>query len=354
MESLLKKAFDFCSQQNTRFAVHWVEHHQHWYVCPTAIYVQPEKDIEHSLVEAYQGNPVSAKLVENPSLAYPENLFVPLSGALPNTFSNFFMADKCLYSLVSGDTVPITAELPHKHYTITQEMIKDNWDKFDEVQLGMYKGTSMVMMHITAGIEQLWFAPPHEDHPEMLKLNIAGETITPSGWNDTEKCYKNLRKEKKNMPLKNMNDIVKSTLGVDAKDLKFDPEKTGAQNDGTAGTTLKEAVAAQAPVEAPKEAAKEPAKEESVKAPVEESAKEPVKRTRKKAEATPVTDLTKVIEQLSGAVPENLSSEDALKALRQLRDLQLAASRRAANIAVNYIESTEGAVAKLNAIKAAL
>ena len=79
-----------------------------------------------------------------------------------------------------------------------------------------------------------------------------------------------------------------------------------------------------------------------------------MKRTRKKADTTPVTDLTKVIDLLGGAVPEGLSAEEAQQAIRQLRDLMQKAASRMANISLKYIESTEGAVAKLAAIKAAL
>ena len=204
---------------------------------------------------------------------------------------------------------------------------------------------------------QLYLPYEHVEVPENITLELPGGACTLAQWSDKEKCYKKLRKENK-MALA-PEKFVKELLNKNMNELKFDPSKPGKENDGTEGLTLEEAV--QEPVkekEAPKE---EPVKEAAK--PVEEAPKEevkavpakeePVKRTRKKAETTPVNDLTKIIEQLSGAVPE-MSAEERIKAVRQLRDLQLAATRRIANISLQYIESTQGMEAKLAAIKAAL
>ena len=335
MESLLKRIFDFGVFRNDRYVCHWVDKGQHWYICPTTIYTAPDPspDIE---VQSYNGGHVPDKLKENPSLAYPENFWKVVVEDLPEDFQSFFWGDGYVYSFKSGKILEADAKLPFRHHYFI-DMVTSNWNEFDKVSLGTHNGMNP-LLKVTQGEECLWVMPIKKDIPEKLELNINGVKIVPSDWSDKDKCYKKLRKEKKMGKLENFDELVKSTLGATPAEVQpKDPAKTGKEN----------------PVEIPKaQEAPEAPKEVALAEPAE--VKEPVKRTRKKAETTPLTDLTKVIEQLSGAIPDKMSSDDALKAIRQLRDLQLAAARRAANISLQYIENTEGAVAKLAAIKAQL
>lgn len=342
MESLLKRIFDFGVAQNNKYACHWVADEQHWYVCPCVIYVTPDNS-EDTEVQAYKGGTVPDKLKSNPSLAYPENMFRLLLEDLPADFVDFFCTDSVVYSFKSGKSIAVDNNLPFRRYSTLNPTIKTHWNEL-KVSLGV--GGSLPMLQVSDGQETAWVVCAFNAHPEELELVIDGQKLIPCDWSDKDKCYKKLRKEKKMAKMQSFDDLVKGTLGVTPAEVQpKDPEKAGKENPMEAPKVEQ---ANQTAVQQPQEAPKEITPAESTEV------KEPVKRTRKKAETTPLTDLTKVIEQLSGAIPEKMTSDDALKAIRQLRDLQLAAARRAANISLQYIESTEGAVAKLEAIKAQL
>ena len=343
MESLLKRIFDFGVLRNNRYVCHWVDKGQHWYVCPTTIYTAPDPSPDTEVL-SYNGGHVPDQLKAKPYLVYPENFWKVVVEDLSEDFQKFFWGDGYIYSFKSGKTLETDAKLPFRNYTFI-DMVLSNWNEFDKISLGTHNGVNP-LLQVTQGEETLWVMPIKKDIPEKLELNIAGTKIVPSDWSDKDACYKKLRKEKKMAKMQSFDDLVKGTLGVTPAEVQpKDPEKTGKENPVETPKAEQESqTAVQELQEAPKEAA--PAETAEVK--------EPVKRTRKKAETTPLTDLTKVIEQLSGAIPDKMSSDDALKAIRQLRDLQLAAARRAANISLQYIESTEGAVAKLAAIKAQL
>lgn len=346
-----KKIFDSFVSKDPKWACHWVDDGQHWYACKGAILCHNE-EAENTPVKPYKGKPAPPQLVQKPSIVYPENFLEEQHEEVTREFFDCISIGTALVA-TAGNSFVTKHEHAIKHHIYKGPEIPED----AKLKVSFYKANGNPVLEVEFEDGQLYLPYEHVEVPENITLELPGGACTLAQWSDKEKCYKKLRKENK-MALA-PEKFVKELLNKNMNELKFDPSKPGKENDGTEGLTLEEAVQEpvkekEAPKEEPvKEAAKpvEEAPKEEVKA--EPAKEEPVKRTRKKAETTPVNDLTKIIEQLSGAVPE-MSAEERIKAVRQLRDLQLAATRRIANISLQYIESTQGMEAKLAAIKAAL
>ena len=338
--SLLTQIFDFYVP-NAKFACTWVDKGSLWVSSPSGLLMKLTKE-QDSPVVSYKGRPVLDKLVQDPSIAYPENRFMDLQ-ELPGSFTDFVSAGETLLSINGSVEIPVPVKIPVKHYEMLCKLIETSWNKFDKAVIGCDKRFNIPVLKLSVGDEVLWLAYASQSTPEYLKVETATASYSWGAWNDMKKCYEKVRKENKMNLNVNTSKLVNDILGVPPKDLKVDPSK--------AGKDIK-VEAVEKPVEAPVKAQEAPKEEQE--APKEVAQEAPVKRTRKKADTTPVTDLTKVIDQLGGAVPEGLSAEEAQQAIRQLRDLMQKAASRMANISLKYIEGTEGAVAKLAAIKAAL
>lgn len=376
VDSNLKKILDF-QLQKSAYGCTWVADGLIWRVCSSAIMFEQTTE-DNTTVEAYGDKPVNRKIAANPSLAYPENLFKPFMEDVPVDFLDCFSVGSQLASLKTGLTIDLPREIPMRHYSMPYPFYDEVWQDCKKHSLKLYSDREYLALYLEGDKAGIYIIYGYHKEPENIKIETAEGILVPACWRDSEQCYTKLRKEKPVKLPEISKELIEQTLGKNV-DLKIDPEKPGKENDGTQGVSLEEA--AKAVAEAPKKkkpVKEDPAKEEvpapaqepevpkqELATPAEQPKEEPVeevkeasdaaqKRTRKKADTTPVNDLTKVIEQLSGAVPENLSAEDVQKALRQLRDLSMAASRRAANIALAYVEKTEGAVKTLAAIKAAL
>lgn len=172
-----------------------------------------------------------------------------------------------------------------------------------------------------------------------------------AGWNDVQKLYKKvLTKGEKIMPkdfslpgltVKAMEEAVgKVQAEVIMKESVEATEQIEALQD-----TVLEAETPEAAVEQVAQAAGESVVE------ISKSDKQKEKATRKRNPKAPLVDLTAVTESLVAEVPDNMSPEAALKELRQIRDLQQAAARRAANVAIAMIETSKEALATLAQIK---
>lgn len=340
--SLLTQIFDFYVP-NAKFACTWVDKGSLWVSSPSGLLMKLTKE-QDSAVVSYKGRPVLDKLVQNPSIAYPENRFMDLQ-ELPESFTDFVSAGDTLLSINGHVEISVPVKIPVKHYEMLCKLIETSWNKFDKAVIGCDKRFNIPVLKLSIGYEVLWLAYASQSTPEELKVETATASYSWGAWNDMKKCYEKVRKEDKMNLNVNTSKLVNDILGVPPKDIKVDPSK--------AGKDIK-VEAVEKPVEEPVKEQQEPPKEVVQNTPKESSQETVVKRTRKKADTTPVTDLTKVIDQLSGAVPEGLSAEEAQQAIRQLRDLMQKAASRMANISLKYIEGTEGAVAKLAAIKAAL
>lgn len=346
MEStLLTQIFDFYASRKPKFGCTWVAEGTRWNVLPTAIQMS-SVTAPNTKVVSYAGLPVSEKLKENPSAVYPENLFTEIA-ELEGPFNEFLMMGNVAVSIDGRTVVDLPVEFPIRHHEVLCGLVKERWKDFATAALCYEKQTKTPILKLTTEKEAIWIAVAKISHPEELKIEVGNTLYIPDCWNDIEKCYTKVREENMNLNV-NTSKMVTDILGVSPEDIKVDPNK--------AGKDMKVKTAEKIAEEPVKEPVKEPqeAPKEEQEAPKEVPQEAPVKRTRKKADTTPVTDLTKVIDQLGGAVPEGLSAEEAQQAIRQLRDLMQKAASRMANISLKYIESTEGAVAKLAAIKAAL
>ena len=344
MEStLLTQIFDFYALRKPRFGCTWIAEGSLWKVLPSAIYMEITKE-GNTPVSSYKNLPVLEKLKEAPHQAYPENRFIELVSLSDVPFDDFVSVDKKVISIDGKAVFDIPVSMSSRHCRMLCGMIKTYWNKFETKALCCDKASKVPVLRLTTKNEALWVVYAKEDSPEELKIETEEVVYKFDCWNDVDKCYEKVRKENKMNLNVNTSKLVNDILGVAPNELKVDPSKAGKEIKVEAEKTIE---VSQASVN---KASEEPVKEPLVEAPAEVT----VKRTRKKADTTPVTDLTKVIDQLSGAVPEGLSAEEAQQAIRQLRDLMQKAASRMANISLKYIEGTEGAVAKLAAIKAAL
>lgn len=283
----------------------------------------------------YKKLPSNPALEENPSRIYPENCMQVLIENFPQELFSFLYTGEEMVSSDGSKVVPLKVDMRKCLYGQAYTKFKEL--KNAEFALCLYTQTKLPMLRITQGDTALWVLfNMHSDKKEVT-IQTDKHVYTASQWSDIANCFSKVeRKEKMAIENSSIDSIIKNTLGVTANKVAFDPEKTGGEN-----------------IAAEKQAKQEPAKEAPV-AEAKEEATEPVKRTRKKAEVTKVQDLTKIIEQLGGAVPDNMPTEDVQREIRQCRDLILAATRRMANVSLSYIDKSAAAQAKLAAIKAAL
>ena len=340
----LKNVFDFHHSLNKRFACHWVDSGQHWYVCPSAVYCEPTKEADTKVL-SYGDCPVSPALEKNKSVVYPENYIEEVISDLPEAFLKFLYTGDSIVTLDGKQEIELKLQAPMRVYMTS-------YTEFPELKglkysLCKHKGTGLPMLKVEEGDTFMCFLMAKESKPSFPVVTTEKCKYKAIQWSDEESCYKKVEKENLNMELET-DKLVKDILG-EAK-VSIDPNKTGKE--------LLAEQKAKAAAEATKALVQE-VKKESVaaakeEAPVKEEAAVEVKRTRKKAEVTKVQDLTKIIEQLGGAVPDGMSSEDVQREIRQLRDLILAASRRMANVSLGSIEKNSAAAAKLAQIKAAL
>lgn len=354
--SEIKTLFDY-QLQKASYACTWNAAGTKWTLCPSAIMFTPT-DEPDSTPTGVGDKPVNKKIQENPELAYPERLFSKLtSGELSSDFSDCIPLGGHLASLKTGLTIDIGDDIPMRHYQLLNPGLVEAWDKFETKELRLYGKLKFLVVYLASGTSGIYIFYGYQKQPENIQIQGPdNDVMVPSRWRDSENCYTKVRKEKK-MPLPKLDaNEIDNVLDSAKVPPKEEPVKE-AVKEGPKKKELEKVE--EVPVQETKaEPVKEPVKTVEVVQEAKEPAAEPVKeapeRKRKKADVTPVSDLTKIIEQLGGAIPENLTADEAQKAIRQLRDLILAASRRAANISLAYIDATEASVKTLAAIKAAL
>ena len=98
-------------------------------------------------------------------------------------------------------------------------------------------------------------------------------------------------------------------------------------------------------------ASKEKRKESE--APEEKSADGAHKR-RKTPKAKITLNLEEVCSQVGAAIPDEMTAEEAVEEIRQLRDLMLVAARRSANLAIKQLERTSASTELVNQLKGLL
>ena len=344
----LQKIFEFQLARNKKFACQWVDSGQHWYVCFSAFMCEDTKEPD-SAVTSYGGCPSNPVFEEDPTRIYPENCMDVAVENVPISFLSFLYTGSELVAADGSQAIPFEyKDMPKRVYKMISNMLEDKKDL--EYSLCVYRKTKTPILRISQGNSTLYMMLAFDDRGEGVTIETKECIYKASQWSDSDKRYNKVeRKEKMAIKDADMKNIIEKTLGVTPDKLKFDPEKTG-------GEIIAEEKAAKSESKAPIYAQMEVKEEVQLedRSAVASAEVTQTKRTRKKAEVTKVQDLTKLIEQLGGSVPEGMSLEDAQKEIRQLRDLLAVTSRRLANVSLAYIEKNAGAEAKLEAIRKAL
>lgn len=94
-------------------------------------------------------------------------------------------------------------------------------------------------------------------------------------------------------------------------------------------------------------------KQKESEAPEEKSA-DGVHKRRKTPKAKITVNLEDVCAQVGAAIPDDMSAEEAIEEIRQLRDLMLVAARRSANLAIKQLERTSASTELVNQLKGLL
>ena len=351
----LQKIFEFQLARNKKFACQWVDSGQHWYVCYSAFMCEDTKEPD-SAVTAYGGCPSNPVFEEDPTRIYPENCMDVAAENVPISFLSFLYTGSEFVAADGSQVIPFEyKDMPKRIYKVISNILDDKKDL--EYSLCVYRKTKTPVLRISQGSSTLYMMLAFDDRGEGATIETKECIYKASQWSDSNKRYNKVeRKEKMAIKDAEVKSMVEKTLGVSIDKLKFDPEKTGGENiaEEKAAKSEPKAVSEKAPIYAQMEVKEETPAEEQGAAGNAKGEAAQQKRTRKKAEITRVQDLTKIIEQLGGTVPEDMTLEDAQKEIRQLRDLLTVASRRIANVSLAYIEKNAGAEAKLAAIRAAL
>lgn len=331
MAVTLKELFDSYSDLRTKFACTWVADGTQWWVCPCAFMSKYDKTLKDSPVRGYNNKPSNPVLEAHPEKVYPENTVKVVIENIPDSYADIVYTGKNLLSREGKINKEIPLDIPKCHYNVLLDKVKANWKDFDKADFCIYTKGNLPMLRLTQGDYTFWVIYNKLNREDNLAVTTKeGITYTAHMWSDVKDQYEQF-KETKMKFTPETNKIIEQTIGKEFEKIKIDPEKTGKEIKVAAAVEA----AAPAPATPPPPVSPEPT--------VEEPAKEPVKKTRKKAEVTQLTDLTKFIEQLGGAIPEDVTYDKLIEQLRQLRDVQINASRRATNLALQYIERNKGA-----------
>ena len=86
----------------------------------------------------------------------------------------------------------------------------------------------------------------------------------------------------------------------------------------------------------------------------EEKAVDGVHKRRKTPKAKITVNLEDVCAQVGAAIPDDMTAEEAIEEIRQLRDLMLVAARRSANLAIKQLERTSASAELVSQLKGLL
>ena len=86
----------------------------------------------------------------------------------------------------------------------------------------------------------------------------------------------------------------------------------------------------------------------------EEKTGDGVHRRRKTPKAKITVNLEDVCAQVGAAIPDDMTAEEAIEEIRQLRDLMLVAARRSANLAIKQLERTSASAELVSQLKGLL
>lgn len=229
-----------------------------------------------------------------------------------------------------------------------------------EVELSMVKtriNPAVAMFVYTSGAGVLYLLGCAMGNKSCIsQINAPGDvTLVPDGWLSSSE-WKRLVVKRGKKKMKGLVNPVRQNPAATAPEAPVAPEPKVEE----AAPAVEASVpAVEEPVQQPVQAqVVEPAPVEIVAEATEtEDSQSAPKRRRAVRVSKPVgLDIAKMTEDISAPV-EDLGLDQcaaAIEEIRALRDLQIAAARRAANLAIAYGKATTGIVEKWNALQAVL
>ena len=362
-------------KSKSKFSISWTENGQHTIFLGAALFVlagnadTPDKDFE------YEGE---AKGIPLPKLASKVKNGLDEGTAFVTICENVDIT-KCekLLTLPYGLMIPTDKELlKETEFQFTRiwkmpaSILNRKWTGHTaSIAVSNNMQLSIKLQETRSG-NTAYIAIPYESAPSSIKFQLGKNKYSLSGWDEETKSYKNIIPQKTRKDNAMNKEINFDDLGKVDEKLKDTLKE--AQAEATAKTAeanaafrdilegVKEKMpTVQAKEESKKEATVEPKEENKetstseVKTDQQESDSNK-KITRKRAPKTQTQDLQPVIDNLNGTVEKDISIDDAITEIRQLRDLIMVASRRLTNISLAVMDRTKDDAATLAQLKSLL
>lgn len=366
-----------------------------WYISPILM-LRVVGDDKPTKLKAAKGKiPKGFKL----SNAYPENLFISsvtltkkqattiIKNHLALTQERIIIAET-LDGTVKSDSIEAKTTFDNNLHACLVDLSEA---KFDEAKLWCSKN-KMPILELSTDTETLRVALAKTEKPRENKFKLKDRTISLVDWSDETKKYNNIKEElmfeppalptTKKAKAKTVVDDIPMLEGLEdvttslAEDVADNLLKAAGITTATAVEKVLEEAHIKVEPKTKKEAVvqpvkkEEPTKEKAVEevsieaAPVNEEpskevpevkAEEPVteavdkvadKRSRTPRQRKKLQDMSNFIEALRTDPPEQMSVEDMLNEVRQLRELIKMASCRMANVVNLFADETKDKIKK--------
>lgn len=347
----LKQLFDIIISESEKGS-EWVQTGQYWAVANKVVFCELS-DQPDSMPKAIKGKKV-AVTSKNFQNSYPENWVAEThvvdkpKACLP--------VNKELVTDVGEDYVKqLEAPIDIRYYHPPVEIL--NIPDVEYAVCVTNKGS--LAYRLKTEDQVLWISASYPTEPQTIKLEHNNEMISPVDWIDDKQAYKGIKTMSKldKFTLPDLSGKGSPLGKVDINGLMAKMNELKAEQKDVADTTDTDVQKAlgDIPIESLDEIPDlEPAKEEpkeEVKEPIEETEEPPFepdpvqelapetpaerqKRTRRKPVKQALADLQQFTEQIEAALPDDLTLDKAVEEIRQLRELQIACTRRTANLGI--------------------
>ena len=204
------------------------------------------------------------------------------------------------------------------------------------------------------GSETLYASLCATNEPTAPQIRTKDHVISLTAWSQTERRFKEMTIDAKNINLSSLLDMRPAT---ERKAKKQAPVQPPVEEVTQVAEPEAEEIVADTMPEA---ATEEPSEVQEPAAPVADTAPTATpKRTRTRKQAVPglKIDWEQVLQYLQQPVTAELTADMAQQELRVIRDVQIAAARRAANVALAVVDRTvelEASMSELAAVRDAL
>ena len=240
----------------------------------------------------------------------------------------------------------------------------NRWDIPSDVPL-LLSDTQYTISYMTAnphvlticlehGSETLYASLCATNEPTAPQIRTKDHVISLTAWSQTERRFKEMTIDAKNINLSSLLDMRPAT---ERKAKKQAPVQPPVEEVTQVAEPAAEEIVADTMPEA---ATEEPSEVQEPTEPVADTAPTTTpKRTRTRKQAVPglKIDWEQVLQYLQQPVTADLTADTAQQELRVIRDVQIAAARRAANVALAIVDRTvelEASMSELAAVRDAL